>query len=227
MARVRCRPHHGPYSHLPISCRFDLCPMQAHPACKHVHESTRVNPRTACSVHHTPLPARIDRSSTTSHAYRPSAMALLARVINKPVGQPRTPLARAALIACIWSMVPIWIAAGRGAVRARIPQQLGVAGWQRGRRARRSEEEGEAPARAGMWAQPASRRGALRGAGRSRGTGGIHVSMLWPPPESLFRGRHDPPQTRSGDRPPTRETTLLMPGASTHAYYACSASLAV
>ena len=76
------------------------------------------------------------------------------------------------------------IAAGRGA-RARIPR----------------------PGRAGRRWHGHVGRGRRAGAGRSpwcrsRGAGGIHVSMLWPP-ESLFRGRHDPPANpgRSGDRP--------------------------
>ena len=80
---------------------------------------------------------------------------------------------------------------GRVRVRARIPRLAGSG-------------------------RPSRRAGAGSSSCRSRGTGGIHVSMLWPP-ESLFRGRHDPPQTRSGRRSYSHRAELFNAARVVHA----------
>ena len=107
--------------------------------------------------------------------------------------------------------VPIWIAAaGRGAGACSDP--AAGSGWQ---------WQWQRHGHVGAAGEPA--RGAPRAG--SRGTGGIHVSMLWPLSESLFRGQADmihrmqvqPRHRRScnradlfnaGARPRTQTTTL-------------------
>lgn len=93
----------------------------------------------------------------------------------------------AALVA---RMVPIWIAACRAGgwvsvcdgATVRTCSDPAAAGWQRQAR--------------GMWAQPASRRGTLLvPVTWARRNTRFHA-LPTPGPESLFRGRHGPPQPR-------------------------------